>query len=144
MWAGSLAHNNIFGTGRVGDWACHPIEHELSAIYDIAHGAGLAVIFPAWIKYNVEEDTPRLARFAAKVWGVDGAFYDYEQAALEGVFRMKNFFRSLGMPVSFAEAKIDTSRIGEMAKRAVKFGHLGNYRKLDEKDVEAIYRLAAE
>jgi alcohol dehydrogenase YqhD (iron-dependent ADH family) len=144
MWAGSLAHNNILGTGRVGDWASHPIEHEMSALFDIAHGAGLAIIFPAWIKYNIKEDTPRLARFAAKVWGVDGAFYDYEQAALEGVFRMQHFFRSIGLPVSFADAGLDVSRISEMATRVVKFGPVGNYRKLDAKDVEAIYRLAAE
>ncbi|MDR0601776.1 MAG: iron-containing alcohol dehydrogenase [Treponema sp.] len=144
MWAGSLAHNNLLSTGRIGDWASHGIEHELSALFDIAHGAGLSIIFPAWITYNIKEDTPRLARFAAKVWGVDGAFYDYEQAAREGVFRLKNFFRSIGLPVSFAGAKLDVSRIPEMSKRAVTFGPLGNYRKLDEKDVEAIYRLAVE
>ena len=144
MWAGTLAHNNLLGTGRVGDWACHPIEHEMSAIFDIAHGAGLAIIYPAWIKYNIKEDTQRLARFAAKVWGVDGAFYDYEQAALEGAFRMKNFFRSIGLPVSFADAKLDAGRIPEMAKRVVQFGPVGNYRKLDEKDIEAIYRIALE
>ena len=144
MWAGTLAHNNLLGTGRVGDWASHPMGHEISALFDTAHGATLSIIFPAWIRYNVREGTSRFARFAAKVWGVDGAFYDYEQAALEGVFRMKNFFRSLGLPVSFAEAKIDASRIGEMARRAVKFGPLGNYRKLEASDVEAIYRLAVE
>jgi alcohol dehydrogenase YqhD (iron-dependent ADH family) len=144
MWAGSLAHNNLLSTGRVGDWASHAIEHELSALFDIAHGAGLSIIFPAWITYNIKEDTPRLARFAAKVWGVDGAFYDYEQAALEGVFRLKNFFRSIGLPVSFADAKLDAGRIGELSKRAVKFGPLGNYRKLNQNDVEAIYRIAAE
>jgi alcohol dehydrogenase YqhD (iron-dependent ADH family) len=149
MWAGSLAHNNIFGTGRIGDWGSHQIGHELSALFDTAHGAVLSIIFPAWMMYNIKADSSsenllRFARFAAKVWGVDGAFYDPEQAALEGVFRMKNFFRSLGHPVSFADAKIDASRISEMAKRAVKFGPLGNYRKLDEKDVEAIYRLATE
>jgi alcohol dehydrogenase YqhD (iron-dependent ADH family) len=144
MWAGALAHNNILGTGRIGDWASHAIEHELSALFDIAHGAGLSIVFPAWIKYNLKEDTPRLARFAAKVWGVDGAFYDCEQAALEGVMRMENFFRSIGLPVRFADAKLDPGKIPEMAKRAVKFGPLGNYRKLDEKDAEAVYRLAAE
>ncbi|GHV51362.1 NADH-dependent alcohol dehydrogenase [Spirochaetia bacterium] len=144
MWAGSLAHNNLLSTGRIGDWGSHAIEHELSALFDIAHGAGLSIVFPAWITYNIKEDTPRLARFAAKVWGVDGAFYDYEQAALEGVFRLKNFFRSIGLPVSFADAKLDAGRIPEMAKRAVKFGPIGNYRKLGEKDIEAIYRLAAE
>jgi alcohol dehydrogenase YqhD (iron-dependent ADH family) len=144
MWAGALAHNNLLSTGRVGDWASHAIEHELSALFDIAHGAGLSIVFPAWITYNIKEDTKRLARFAAKVWGVDGAYYDYEQAALEGVFRMKNFFRSLGLPVSFADAKLDTGKIPELARRAVSFGPIGQYRRLTEAGVEAIYRLAAE
>jgi alcohol dehydrogenase YqhD (iron-dependent ADH family) len=144
MWAGTIAHNNLLSTGRVGDWASHAIEHELSALFDIAHGAGLSIIFPAWIIYNIKEDTPRLARFAAKVWGVDGAFYDYEQAAREGVFRMKNFFRSLGLPVSFADANLDPGKIPELTKGALTFGPLGNYRKLNQEDVEAIYRIAAE
>jgi alcohol dehydrogenase YqhD (iron-dependent ADH family) len=144
MWAGSLAHNNLLSTGRIGDWASHAIEHELSAIFDIAHGAGLAVIFPAWLKYNIKEDPKRFARFAAKVWGVDGAYYDFEQAALEGIFRLKNFFRSIGLPVSFADAKLDTAKIPEMTQKALKFGPLGQFRKLDAADVEAIYRLAAE
>jgi alcohol dehydrogenase YqhD (iron-dependent ADH family) len=144
MWAGTIAHNGLLDTGRLGDWASHALDHELSALFDLAHGAGLAIIFPAWLRYNIKENTPRLARFAAKVWGVDGAFYDYEQAALEGVFRMENFFRSIGMPVRFAEANIDPAKIPEMAKRAVHFGAIGNYRKLEEKDAEAIYRLAAQ
>jgi len=149
MWAGSLAHNNIFGTGRVGDWASHQIGHELSALYDTAHGAVLSILFPAWLKYIIQvsesaEDISRIARFAEKIWGVDGVFFGPEQAALEGVFRMKNYFRSIGLPVSLADANIDTSRISEMSKRTVKFGPVGNYRKLDEKDVEAVYRLAAE
>ena len=144
MWAGTIAHNGILDTGRQGDWASHALDHELSALFELAHGAGLAIIFPAWLKYNIKEDTPRLARFAVKVWGVDGAFYDYEQAALEGVLRMENFFSSIGMPVRFADANIDPAKIPEMAKRAVHFGPIGNYRKLEEKDAEAIYRLAAE
>jgi len=144
MWAGALAHNGLLDTGRIGDWASHALDHELTALFEIAHGAGLAIIFPAWIRYNIKENTPRLARFAAKVWGVDGAFYDYEQAALEGVIRMENFFRSIGMPIRFADANLDPSRIGEMAKRAVHFGPIGNYRKIEEKDAEAIYRLAAQ
>jgi alcohol dehydrogenase YqhD (iron-dependent ADH family) len=144
MWASALAHNGLLDTGRIGDWASHALDHELSALFEIAHGAGLAIIFPAWIRYNIKENTPRLARFAAKVWGVDGAFYDYEQAALEGVIRMENFFKSIGMPIRFADANIDPARIPEMAKRVVHFGPIGNYRKLDEKDAEAIYRLAAK
>jgi alcohol dehydrogenase YqhD (iron-dependent ADH family) len=75
---------------------------------------------------------------------VDGAFYDYEQAALEGVFRMKNFFKSIGLPVSFADAALDAAKIPLMAERAVKFGPVGNYRKLGAPDIEAIYRIAAK
>jgi alcohol dehydrogenase YqhD (iron-dependent ADH family) len=144
MWAGALAHNGLLDTGRIGDWASHALDHEMTALFEIAHGAGLAILFPAWLRYNIKENTPRLARFAAKVWGVDGAFYDYEQAALEGIIRMENFFRSIGMPIRFADANLDPARIGEMAKRAVHFGPIGNYRKIHEKDAEAIYRLAVQ
>jgi alcohol dehydrogenase YqhD (iron-dependent ADH family) len=143
MWAGSLAHNGLLDTGRIGDWGSHTLDHELSALFDLAHGAGLAIIFPAWIRYNIKEDTKRLARFAAKVWGVEGAYYDYEQAALEGVLHMEDFFRSIGLPVRFSEANIDPSFIEEMAKRVVHFGPFGNYRKLDVDDAMAIYKLAA-
>ena len=144
MWAGAVAHNTLLGTGRLGDWASHNIGHEISALYDVTHGASLSMIFPAWMEYTLQEDARRCARFASKVWGVSGAFYDYEQAAYEGIFRMKNFFRSIGLPVSFAEAGLDRSRIGEMAERATRFGPLGNYKKLDAKDVEEIYRIAAK
>jgi len=149
MWAGALAHNGLLDTGRIGDWASHALDHELSALFEIAHGAGLAIIFPAWLKYNLKEDTEaasvaRLARFAVKVWGVDGAFYDLEQAALEGILRMENFFKSIGMPVRFADANIDPARIPEMAKRVVYFGQIGNFRKLGEEDAKVIYNLAAQ
>ena len=149
MWAGALAHNGLLDTGRIGDWASHALDHELSALFEIAHGAGLAIIFPAWLKYNIKEDTKaasvaRMARFAVKVWGVNEYFQDYEQAALEGISRMENFFRLMGMPVRFSDANIDPARIDEMAKRAVHFGPIGNYRKLGEDDARAVYKLAAE
>jgi alcohol dehydrogenase YqhD (iron-dependent ADH family) len=144
MWAGSLAHNNLLNTGRVGDWASHALEHELSAIYDIAHGAGLAIIFPAWIQYCFKDKLPLFARYAEKVWGVDGAYYNPEQAAREGIFRLKNFFRSLGLPVSFKDAALPTDRIPEMVKKVVSKGPVGQFKKLHEADVDAIYRLALE
>jgi alcohol dehydrogenase YqhD (iron-dependent ADH family) len=150
MWAGSLAHNGLLDTGRIGDWASHALDHELSALFDIAHGAGLAIIFPAWMKYIIRESNSkgegirRLARFAAKVWGVDGAFYDYEQAALEGILRMESFFRSIDMPIRFTDAEIDLMKIPEMAKRAVHFGPIGNYQKINEEGAVEIYKLAAE
>jgi len=150
MWAGTIAHNGLLDTGRIGDWASHALDHELSALFDLAHGAGLAIIFPAWMRFNLtfynsnQENIKRFARFAAKVWGVDGAYYDYEQAAYEGIFRMENFFRSIGMPVRFSDANIDPARIPEMAKRVVHFGQIGNFCKLGENEAEAIYRLAAD
>lgn len=153
MLAGTLAHNGILDTGRIGDWASHALDHELSALFDIAHGAGLAIIFPAWMQYNIKEDPNRFARFAEKVWGVDktklyGAnkysdSYINKHAAMEGIIRMEKFFRSIGMPVKFADANIDPSRIDEMAERVVHFGPIGSFRKLDAKDAKAIYTLAS-
>jgi alcohol dehydrogenase YqhD (iron-dependent ADH family) len=128
--------------GRVGDRASHGIEHAISAYYDIAHGAGLAIVFPAWLRYVLKEDVWRVARFAKQVWGVDGAFYDPEQAAGEGITRMEDFFRSIGLPVCFADAKLPTDKIKEMAAHAVKFP-LGVFKPLTAADVEAILKLAA-
>ena len=136
MWAGAIAHNGLLDTGRLGDWASHALDHELSALFDIAHGAGLAIIFPAWMKYNISVNPHRFERFAKKVWGVN--------SAQEGISQMEDFFKLIGMPVRFSDANIDPAQIPEMAKRVVHFGQIGNYRKLDEKDAEAIYRLAAE
>ena len=100
MWAGTIAHNNLLNTGRIGDWASHDIEHELSALYDVAHGAGLAVVFPAWMQYVFREDVQRFVQFAVRVWDVDLAFGAPERIALEGIARMKDFYaatESLGV-----------------------------------------------
>jgi hypothetical protein len=142
MWAGTLAHNGLFGMGRVSDWGTHMIEHEVSAIYDIAHGAGLAVIFPAWMQYVYKLDVQRFVQFAVRVWNVDNAFGDPERVALEGIARQKHFFKSLGMPVSLGEMGIGADRLEEMAVKAVKFGTLGNFKKLDKDDVLAVLKLA--
>ena len=83
MWAGTVAHNNLLDTGRIGDWASHQIEHELSALYDIAHGAGLAIVFPAWMKYVYRADMSRFVQFAVRVFGVDLAFAEPEQIVLQ-------------------------------------------------------------
>ncbi|MDR1221210.1 MAG: iron-containing alcohol dehydrogenase [Treponema sp.] len=144
MLSGAIAHNNLLSMGRIGDWASHGIEHELSARYDIAHGAGLAIVFPAWIAYNIKEEVAngvqpvRFARFAAEVWGVDGACYDCAQAALEGVFRMRSFFQSIGLPLTFVDAKLPADHIEEIASQVTRNGLIGNYTKLDKCAVEYI------
>jgi hypothetical protein len=142
MWGGTLAHNDLLSTGRIGDWGSHMIEHELSGIYDIAHGAGLAVIFPAWMKYVFQHDVVRFAKFASRVWGVDYCFDDPEKTALEGIRRMEAFFHEMGLPVTLKELDIKADRFDEMAKKAVSRGPLGNFVKLGQKDIVEIYKLA--
>lgn len=139
MWAGTVAHCDILGLGRIGDWASHDIEHELSAIYDIAHGAGLAIIFPAWMKYQHEVDVTRFLQFAVRVMNVDMAFGDPDSIIQEAIRRLENFFSSIGLPVRLSELQIDGSRLKEMAQKAAP---VGNFSVLQAKDIEEIYRLA--
>jgi len=142
MWAGCLAHNNLFGMGRIGDWASHNIEHEISAIYDVAHGAGLAVVFPAWLKYNHKVDLQRFVQFAVRVWDVDYAFGEPERIALEGIERQKRFFKNLGLPVSLADMNVNDQHLDAMASKAVMFGPIGQFKKLNKEDVHNILKLA--
>jgi alcohol dehydrogenase YqhD (iron-dependent ADH family) len=144
MWASTIAHNDLLGTGRVADWASHAIEHEISGIYDVAHGAGLAVVFPAWMRYVQRTDVNRFARFAVRVWGVEPRFDHPERTGLEGIERMKAFFHDIGMPTSFKELGVPADRIEEMARKATARGALGKFQKLGEKDVLEIYRLASK
>ncbi|WP_058486663.1 iron-containing alcohol dehydrogenase [Defluviitalea phaphyphila] len=145
MWAGMLAHNNLCGVGRVQDWASHNIEHELSALYDCAHGAGLAVVFPAWMTYNMKHDINRFAQLAVRVWGCQMDFANPENTAREGIEALKRFFKSIGMPSNFKELGAKEEDIPKMAHKAcysgTRNGTIGGFVKLDEKDVINIYRL---
>jgi hypothetical protein len=142
MWAGALAHNGLLGTGRTGDWASHMIEHELSGIYDVAHGAGLAVVIPAWMEYVYNEDLNRFVQYAVRVWGVDGCFGEPQRIALEGIARTKDFFRRIGLPVSLKDMHIGDDRLEEMAEKATQKGALGNFKKLEKADVLEILKKA--
>lgn len=142
MWASTIAHNDFLGTGRIADWASHRIEHELSGIYDVAHGAGLAVVFPAWMKYVYKHNMSRFIQFAVRVWNVEHCFDDPEQTALEGIQRLENFFRAMGLPVTLKELDIPGDRLEEMAGKATEAGVLGNLTKIDRDDVLNILQLA--
>lgn len=144
MWCGTVAHNNLMNTGRVGDWGSHDIEHELSAIYDVAHGAGLAVVFPAWMKYVYRHDVARFCQFAVRVWGVEPNFRSPEETALEGIARLENYFRSIGMPVTLKELGIPGDRLEEMASKATDndTSTIGEFVKLRKIDVLNILKLA--
>ena len=144
-WAGALAHNTLLDTGRIGDWASHKLEHELSALYDIAHGAGLAIMFPAWMKYVLPRGgAKKLAQFACRVMGVPENLGSAEAVAAEGICRLEAFYRSLGLATTLTEAGIDESRIPEMAARAVSMagGRLGGFVPLTPAMAEEVYRLA--
>lgn len=142
LWAGAIAHNGLLGAGRSSDWASHMIEHEISGIYDVTHGAGLAVVFPAWMKYVYKEDINRFVQFAVRVWDVDYTFGEPERIALEGIARMKAFFKSIGLPVSLKEMAVGSDRLEEMAAKGTKDGPLGAFKKLYKEDVLAILKLA--
>ena len=142
MWASTVAHNDLLGTGRVGDWASHMIEHEISGIYDVAHGAGLAVVFPAWMKHVYKNDIGRFARFAYRVLGVEPRFDWPERTALEGIGKLKSFFRDIGLPTSLKELGVPGDRLEEMAKKATEKGPLGHFARLGARDVLSIYKLA--
>jgi alcohol dehydrogenase len=142
MWAGTIAHNDLLGTGRIGDWASHYIEHEMSGIYDIAHGAGLAIIFPAWMKQVYKQNINRFVQFATRVWGVEPSYEHPERTALEGIDRMTAFFKSIGLPTTFKEAGLPGDKLEEMAKKATQLGHLGSFAKMGANEVVSVYKLA--
>jgi alcohol dehydrogenase YqhD (iron-dependent ADH family) len=140
-----MAHNNSCGVGRRHDWASHDIEHELSATYDCAHGAGLAVVFPAWMAYNMRHDIGRFAQLAVRVWGCPMDKTDPENTAKAGIEALKQFSGSIGMPVSFSELGAKEEDIVRMAHNACwgdgRQGEIGGFVRLNEADVANIYRL---
>ena len=145
MWAGMMAHNNCCGVGRDQDWASHDLEHELSALYDCAHGAGLAVVFPAWMEYNMNHDVMRFAQVANRVWGCAMDFQHPEVTAKAGIQAFRTFLKSIGMPQTMAELGGKEEDIPYLAHTAaygnVNNGTLGGFVVLQEKDMENIYRL---
>ena len=147
MWASSLSHNGLTGCGRDFMMRCHQIEHELSGMYDrVAHGAGLAVIFPAWAKYiyKNEKALPRFCQFAQRVWGIEMDFEHPERTALAGIEACENFFKSLGMPVRLSELDVDDTKFDEMAEKCTFFGKrvLKDYIPLGKTEIIEIYNLA--
>lgn len=143
LWAGTLALNQILTYGKITDWATHMIEHEVSAIYDISHGAGLSVLFPNWMKFVLDDDTlPKFLEFSKNVWNIDPESGNDFELAMEGIDKTAEFFKSLNMPSTLSEFKIDDSRLDEMAEKAVAFGDLGSFAKLGKDDVLEILRMS--
>lgn len=140
MWAGMLAHNNVCGVGREQEWTTHAIEHELSALYDVTHGAGLAVLFPAWMKAALPQDPARFAKFAHRVFGISPTGDDVADGTA-GIEALREFFTSLGMPSTLRELNVRREDIPYMAKRLIyrPDGTCGTFLRLTEAEVESIY-----
>lgn len=148
-FAGSLAHNGLLGLGRSQDWACHRMEHELGALYDIAHGAGLSVLTPSWMRYVYKTNLNMFVQFAVNVMGVEASFREPEAIALEGIDRLEEFFVSIGLPITLREMGIDDANFEIMAKKATWYDEvdgkeipLGGIRKLYWKDIVEIFNMA--
>ncbi len=143
MWTGTIAHNGLLDRGRVGDWASHAIEHELSGVYDIAHGAGLAIVFPAWMKYVHNHNIDRFVQFAVRVWNISVTLDDKETVVALAIIRLEEFFRSIGLPVRLSDAGIGEKDIPLMAANLMKGSDgAGTFVHLVAEDVEKILRLA--
>ncbi|MDR3322502.1 MAG: iron-containing alcohol dehydrogenase, partial [Synergistaceae bacterium] len=110
-FSATIAHNDLLGVGREQDWACHRLQHPLSALYDIAHGAGLAVLTPHWMRYVFRDNAGMFAQFAVKVMGVDGSYRDPESIILAGVERLGSFFRDMGLPATLRDIGIGDEKL---------------------------------
>ena len=144
MWAGTVAHNDIVGVGRSQDWNSHGIEHELSALYDCAHGAGLAVIMPAWMEFVYKHDVMRFAQMAVRIWGCQMNFEFPDETALEGIACFRSFLHSIGMPINFEQLGAKEEDIPLLVEKfGIGDGKTGGFVHLTAQDVATIYRIAA-
>ncbi|WP_044973700.1 iron-containing alcohol dehydrogenase [Ruminococcus sp. HUN007] len=144
MWAGTVAHTNIVGVGREQDWNSHGIEHELSALYDCAHGAGLAVIMPAWMEYVYKHNVRRFSQMATRVFGIQMDFEKPENTAIAGIRAFRYFLRSIGMPINFAELGAKEKDIPVLVEKfGLGDGRTGGFVHLSSDDIAAIYKIAA-
>ncbi|MCF7756595.1 iron-containing alcohol dehydrogenase [Paenibacillus xylanexedens] len=140
LYCGTMALNGVLNMGLAGDWATHNIEHAVSAVYDIPHGGGLAILFPHWMKHNLDVNVDRFKRLAINVFEVNPEGKSDRQIAEEGIDALSKFWTSIGAPNRLADYDIDDSQIDVMADKAMLFGPFGNFKKLQREDVVSIYK----
>ena len=140
LYCGTMALNGMVSMGYHGDWATHNLEHAVSAVYDIPHGGGLAILFPHWMEHNLSVKPERFKKMAVRVFGVDPEGKTAEEAGLEGIRKLREFWNSIEAPSRLADYDIDDSKLELMADRAMVNGDFGNFKKLNREDVLAIYR----
>ncbi|QPC47330.1 iron-containing alcohol dehydrogenase [Mangrovibacillus cuniculi] len=140
LFSGTIALNGMLQMGYRGDWASHNIEHAVSAVYDIPHAGGLAILFPNWMKHTLKTNPARFAQLAERVFNVDPVGKTTEEIALEGIEQLRMFWTSIGAPSRLADYDITDEKIKLMADKAMANGPFGNFQSLHKEDVEAILR----
>lgn len=142
LYSGTMALNGMLSMGYRGDWATHNIEHAVSAVYDIPHGGGLAILFPNWMKHNLQVNPERFKKLAVRVFNVNPEGKTAEEAGLEGIEKLREFWSSIGAPSRLADYDIDDSKLSLMADKAMANGEFGNFRSLKHEDVLKIYQMS--
>ncbi|MEH6937432.1 iron-containing alcohol dehydrogenase [Bacillus sp. JJ664] len=142
LYSGTMALNGILSMGVQGDWATHNIEHAVSAVSDIPHGGGLAIIFPHWMEYVMNENVDRFGQFAERVFGIEQGTKSKEEWALEGIKALRSFWNSIGAPSKLSEYGITEDQLEEMSAKTVKYGPFGYFKKLDQEDALKILKAA--
>lgn len=142
LYCGTMALNGMVSMGFAGDWATHNLEHAVSAVYDIPHGGGLAILFPNWMKHVLPENPARFKQLAVRVFGVDPTGKTDEEVGIEAIEKLREFWTSIGAPTRLADYDIDDSKLDVLVDRAMRKenGPFGEFKKLGREDVEAIYR----
>lgn len=140
MWTSSLAINGLLTYGKQTAWSVHPMEHELSAYYDITHGVGLAILTPAWMEYCLDDKTLyKYVEYGVNVWGLDPNG-DKNEIAKTAIQKTREFFKSLNIPSRLSEVGIGEEKLEEMARQATRRGNLGNFKTLNSEDVLNIFK----
>lgn len=142
LYCGTMALNGILAMGVKGDWASHNLEHAVSAVHDIPHGGGLAILFPVWMKYTLKANTARYKKFAIEVFSVNPIDKEDEQIAIEGIQALRDFWSSIQAPSRLKDYSIDESTIELMTDKAMVYGDFGNFQKLNRSDVTNIYTMS--
>ncbi len=138
LYCGTIALNGILAMGVRGDWASHNIEHAVSAVYDIPHGGGLAILFPNWMKHVLKENPTKFVQLAVRVFAVETTGKTEQEIGLEGIEKLITFWKEIGAPTHLTDYKIDDANIELMADKTMIYGEFGNFKKLNREDVIAI------
>ncbi|HWL24163.1 MAG TPA: iron-containing alcohol dehydrogenase [Ureibacillus sp.] len=142
LLGGTIGLNNFLSMGSTGDWATHGIEHAVSAVYDIPHGGGLAILFPNWMRHNVNVNPERFAQLAIRVFGVQAEGKTTEEIAHEGINRLSEFWISIGAPSRLADYEIDNSQLDTLVEKALANGPLGKFKELQAEDIRKILEMS--